>query len=691
MENLYKFKDFGKLVFDDIKMCERLPKPVYERYKETLSNENTLDRTTADAIAHAMKVWALELGVTHYCHWFQPMSGVTAQKQDSFIEPNENNMPILRFSGKSLIKGEPDASSFPSGGLRATFEARGYTYWDCTSYAFIKDNVLCIPCVFVSYNGESLDKKSPLLKSCISIDKAATTMCNILGDKDVKSVHPVVGLEQEYFLIDRKYYHKREDIKVCKRSLFGAGSIKGQEFDDHYFGSIPERVQAFMDEVNLELYKLGIYAKSEHNEVAPGQFEIAPIFNKCNIAVDQNLLMMDILTKTARRHDFACLLHEKPFAGINGSGKHNNYSLVTDNKLNLFDPGDKPSENIRFLVFVSAFIKAVDTYPELLRLSSSKHGNDFRLGASEAPPAIVSIYLGEYLENIILDLNITTNSKDDNFNPISNISYTPKDNADRNRTSPVAFTGNKFEFRMLGSSLSASFTNTVLNTIFAETINEMSEQLKGIKYREDIRAKAIELCKEIVQKHKRILFSKDGYSDEWVVEAEKRGLPNIKTYVESIEALTSDKALKLFESQKIYTKDEIYAREEILYEQYINQVALEKRVLLRMFNNEIKYSMYADLKELLSLRNASTPALSVLEKDIKILENIINNVNDSIEKLEESFNEIAINKTHKDKAYYMRFTIFPQLEIVRKYIDEYEGVCNRNNYKIPTYSKMLYY
>ena len=691
MENLYKFKDFGKLVFDDIKMCERLPKPVYERYKETLSNENTLDRTTADAIAHAMKVWALELGVTHYCHWFQPMSGVTAQKQDSFIEPNENNMPILRFSGKSLIKGEPDASSFPSGGLRATFEARGYTYWDCTSYAFIKDNVLCIPCVFVSYNGESLDKKSPLLKSCISIDKAATTMCNILGDKDVKSVHPVVGLEQEYFLIDRKYYHKREDIKVCKRSLFGAGSIKGQEFDDHYFGSIPERVQAFMDEVNLELYKLGIYAKSEHNEVAPGQFEIAPIFNKCNIAVDQNLLMMDILTKTARRHDFACLLHEKPFAGINGSGKHNNYSLVTDNKLNLFDPGDKPSENIRFLVFVSAFIKAVDTYPELLRLSSSKHGNDFRLGASEAPPAIVSIYLGEYLENIILDLNITTNSKDDNFNPISNISYTPKDNADRNRTSPVAFTGNKFEFRMLGSSLSASFTNTVLNTIFAETINEMSEQLKGIKYREDIRAKAIELCKEIVQKHKRILFSKDGYSDEWVVEAEKRGLPNIKTYVESIEALTSDKALKLFESQKIYTKDEIYAREEILYEQYINQVALEKRVLLRMFNNEIKYSMYADLKELLSLRNASTPALSVLEKDIKILENIISNVNDSIEKLEESFNEIAINKTHKDKAYYMRFTIFPQLEIVRKYIDEYEGVCNRNNYKIPTYSKMLYY
>ena len=691
MENLYSFKDFGKYVFDDHKMKEKLPNPIYTHYKETLNNENMLDRQTADAIAHAMKVWAIELGVTHYCHWFQPMSGLTAQKHDSFIEPDQNNNPILRFSGKSLIKGEPDASSFPNGGLRATFEARGYTYWDCTSYAFIKDNVLCIPSVFVSYNGESLDKKSPLLKSCIAIDKAATKICNVLGDKDVKSVKTFVGLEQEYFLIDRKYYHKREDIKICKRSLFGSTTIKGQEFDDHYFGSIPVRVKAYMEEVNNELFKLGIYAKSEHNEVAPGQFEIAPIFSNCNLAIDQNLLMMDVLTKTARKHDFACLLHEKPFAGINGSGKHNNYSLVTDTNLNLFDPGDKPSENIRFLVFVSAFIKAVDTYPELLRLSSSKHGNDFRLGASEAPPAIVSICLGDYLEKIMLDLDTKVNIVDHNFSPISNISYTPKDTTDRNRTSPVAFTGNKFEFRMLGSSLSASFANTVLNTILAEALNEISSNLEGIKYREDIRLKAIELCKDIVKKHKRILFSNDGYSNDWVLEAEKRNLPNIKTYVESIKALTDNKVINLFETNNIYTKTEILAREEILYEQYYNQVALEKKVLIKIYNNEIKHYMYNDLNDLYKTKNAMSKPFKSLDKDINILETIIDNIDNNIDILENSFNELNELTSIKDKAYFMRFTIFDQLLKIRSYIDQYETVCNSNNYTIPTYSKMLYY
>ena len=690
MENLYEFEEFGKLVFDDHKMRERLPKPVYDRYKETLSNENTLDRNTADAIAHAMKTWALELGATHYCHWFQPMSGLTAQKHDSFIEPDSNNNPILRFSGKSLIKGEPDASSFPNGGLRATFEARGYTYWDCTSYAFIKENVLCIPSVFVSYNGESLDKKSPLLKSCNAVNKAATKMCNILGDKDVKNVEVVVGLEQEYFLIDRKYYHKRDDIKLCKRSLFGASNIKCQEYNDHYFGSIPARVKEFMEETNRELFKLGIYAKSEHNEVAPGQFEIAPIFSTCNLAIDQNLLIMDVLTKTARKHDFACLLHEKPFLGINGSGKHNNYSLVTNTKLNLFDPGDKPSENIRFLVFVSAFIKAVDTYPELLRLSSSNHGNDYRLGSSEAPPAIISIYLGDYLENIILDLNMEEKNND-NFSPITNISYIPKDNTDRNRTSPVAFTGNKFEFRMLGSSLSASFTNTIFNTILAESLNEMSLELEGIKYREDIRNKAIELCKSIVKKHKRILFSEDGYSDQWIVEAEKRGLPNIKTYVESIKALTSDKSIKLFTNNNIYSKEEIFAREEILYDQFINHVALEKRVLLRIYNNDIKHSMYSDLNDLYTLKNSMGKGLKTLDNDIKVLEDIINNVTNEITKLEEAFDKVDSHKSLEDKAHYMRFTIFTQLEEVRKYIDQYEVVCSYDNYKLPTYSKILYY
>ena len=541
MENL--FKDFGSKVFGEKEMKSRLPRPVYLSWKKTVANEEMLDRTTADAIAHAMKLWALDNGATHFTHWFQPMTGGTAEKHDSFLEPDMNGEPFARFSGKMLIKGEPDASSFPNGGLRTTFEARGYTYWDVKSPVFIRDNILCIPTVFVSYSGEALDKKDPLLKSLEALSKAATRVVNILGDKDVKSCDISVGLEQEYFLIDRKYFDRRLDLRFTGRTLFGAPSPKTQELDDHYFGAIPPRVAAFMKEANQELWKLGIYAKTEHNEVAPGQFELAPIFTNGNVAVDQNHLIMDILRETAKKHGFACLLHEKPFQGINGSGKHDNYSIITDDGQNLFSPGEKPAENIRFLLFVCAFIRAVDTYPLLLRLSASCTGNDHRLGANEAPPAIISIYLGSYIENILYDI-YTKNSKQPitqeektAFNPVTGLSYIPHDNTDRNRTSPLAFTGNKFEFRMLGSSMSASFSNTVLNAIMAESLNQIADELEGIKYIQDIREKALTICRNLIEKHKRILFSGDGYSEEWAKEAKRRGLPNVKSFIESTEAI----------------------------------------------------------------------------------------------------------------------------------------------------------
>ena len=558
MEDL--FKDFGSKVFGEKEMKSRLPRPVYLSWKKTVANEEMLDRTTADAIAHAMKLWALDNGATHFTHWFQPMTGGTAEKHDSFLEPDMNGEPFARFSGKMLIKGEPDASSFPNGGLRTTFEARGYTYWDVKSPVFIRDNILCIPTVFVSYSGEALDKKDPLLKSLEALSKAATRVVNILGDKDVKSCDISVGLEQEYFLIDRKYFDRRLDLRFTGRTLFGVPSPKTQELDDHYFGAIPPRVASFMKEANQELWKLGIYAKTEHNEVAPGQFELAPIFTNGNVAVDQNHLIMDILRETAKKHGFACLLHEKPFQGINGSGKHDNYSIITDDGQNLFSPGEKPAENIRFLLFVCAFIRAVDTYPLLLRLSASCTGNDHRLGANEAPPAIISIYLGSYIENILYDI-YTKNSKKPitqeektAFNPVTGLSYIPHDNTDRNRTSPLAFTGNKFEFRMLGSSMSASFSNTVLNAIMAESLNQIADELEGIKYIQDIREKALTICRNLIEKHKRILFSGDGYSEEWAKEAKRRGLPNVKSFIESTEVLNDPSVINLFTSLNIYYK-----------------------------------------------------------------------------------------------------------------------------------------
>ena len=695
MEDL--FKDFGSKVFGEKEMKSHLPRPVYLSWKKTVANEGMLDRTTADAIAHAMKLWALDNGVTHFTHWFQPMTGGTAEKHDSFLEPDMNGEPFARFSGKMLIKGEPDASSFPNGGLRTTFEARGYTYWDVKSPVFIRDNILCIPTVFVSYSGEALDKKDPLLKSLEALSKAATRVVNILGDKDVKSCDISVGLEQEYFLIDCKYFDCRLDLRFTGRTLFGAPSPKTQELDDHYFGAIPPRVAAFMKEANQELWKLGIYAKTEHNEVAPGQFELAPIFTNGNVAVDQNHLIMDILRETAKKHGFACLLHEKPFQGINGSGKHDNYSIITDDGQNLFSPGDKPAENIRFLLFICAFIRAVDTYPLLLRMSASCTGNDHRLGASEAPPAIISIYLGSYIENILYDIytknrqkSITQEERTD-FNPVTGLSYIPHDNTDRNRTSPLAFTGNKFEFRMLGSSMSASFSNTVLNAIMAESLNQIADELEGIKYIQDIREKALTICRNLIEKHKRILFSGDGYSDEWAKEAKRRGLPNVKSFIESTEVLNDPSVIKLFTSLNIYSEKELAANRIILQEQYEKIMGIEVRTMIEMARKDILPAQTAELKFYSDAVNASgKSAPKFIHDHASKVSTLIDQTYQATQELEEAWQKVtATGNTYKigQNIYYK---INPLMDKLRDAVDRYEQISSREFYKLPSYEDILF-
>ena len=592
-------------------------------------------------------------------------------------------------------KGEPDASSFPSGGLRATFEARGYTYWDCTSPAFIRDNVLCIPTIFVSYNGESLDKKAPLLKSIEAISAAATRIVNIFGDKDVKRVIPMVGLEQEYFLVDKRYFEQRQDLVLTGRTLFGAMPAKGQELEDHYFGSIPSRVAAFMKEVNQELWKLGIYAKTEHNEAAPCQFEIAPIFNSVNIAVDQNQLIMDVLRKTADKHSFACLLHEKPFAGINGSGKHNNWSLVTDDHQNLFEPGDKPAENIRFLVFVCAFIQAVDQHAELLRMSSSGAGNDHRLGANEAPPAIISIYLGSYIEKVLNSLKgavqTVEDQQDSPFTPISGLSYIPKDNTDRNRTSPLAFTGNKFEFRMLGSSLSASFANVVLNTITADVLNEIAEQLSDLKYKQDIRARALEICTQILKDHERILFSGDGYSQEWVAEAKRRGLPNIPSFIESVSALTSPKTIELFTRNHVYTEKELIARSEIMNEQYVKVSEIEAKVLIDMTRTEILPLVAREIQPLATTMQALDQPASYFQKQLSHLNELMDRMDKSADRLEGKLKEIDSVADYHERGIRFYYEAAPLMQQLRSAIDEHETIFDKKQYTLPTYEQMLFH
>ena len=695
MEDL--FKDFGSKVFGEKEMKSRLPRPVYLSWKKTVANEEMLDRTTADAIAHAMKLWALDNGATHFTHWFQPMTGGTAEKHDSFLEPDMNGEPFARFSGKMLIKGEPDASSFPNGGLRTTFEARGYTYWDVKSPVFIRDNILCIPTVFVSYSGEALDKKDPLLKSLEALSKAATRVVNILGDKDVKSCDISVGLEQEYFLIDRKYFDRRLDLRFTGRTLFGAPSPKTQELDDHYFGAIPPRVAAFMKEANQELWKLGIYAKTEHNEVAPGQFELAPIFTNGNVAVDQNHLIMDILRETAKKHGFACLLHEKPFQGINGSGKHDNYSIITDDGQNLFSPGEKPAENIRFLLFVCAFIRAVDTYPLLLRLSASCTGNDHRLGANEAPPAIISIYLGSYIENILYDI-YTKNSKrpitqeeKTAFNPVTGLSYIPHDNTDRNRTSPLAFTGNKFEFRMLGSSMSASFSNTVLNAIMAESLNQIADELEGIKYIQDIREKALTICRNLIEKHKRILFSGDGYSEEWAKEAKRRGLPNVKSFIESTEVLNDPSVINLFTSLNIYSEKELAANRIILQEQYEKIMGIEVRTMIEMARKDILPSQITELKfynDTINSSGKNTPKF--IRDHASTISTLIDQTYQAIQSLEDAWQKVTTIGNTFEVGQNIYYKINPLMDKLRASVDAYEKIAAREFYKLPSYEDILF-
>ena len=585
---------FGENVFNDSVMKERLPKSVYKKLKQTIEDGSELDPTIADVVAHAMKDWAVDNGATHYTHWFQPLTGVTAEKHDSFIGNFDFQGKVLMdLSGKELIKGETDGSSFPSGGLRATFEARGYTAWDCTSPAFLKKDAtgvtLCIPTAFCSYRGEALDKKTPLLRSMQAIDKEATRIFHLFGHTEVKRVTPSVGPEQEYFLIDRDKYLKRKDLIYTGRTLFGAMPPKGQEMDDHYYGVIRERIGSYMKELNEELWKLGVTAKTQHNEVAPAQHELATIYTKANLAVDHNQIVMETMKKVANRHGMACLLHEKPFQGVNGSGKHNNWSLASDTGINMLDPGVTPHENIQFLLVLACIMKAVDRHADLLRQSAAVPGNDFRLGAQEAPPAIISIFVGEQLEDVIDQLISTGSATHSKIGGTLKTGVTTlpdfdKDATDRNRTSPFAFTGNKFEFRMVGSSDSIAPANVVLNTIVAEAFKEAADELEKA---DDFDTAVHDMIKKLLRDHKRIIFNGNGYSDAWVEEAERRGLPNIRSMVEAIPALTTEKAVKLYESFGVFTRAELESRAEVEYEAYGKMINIEARTMIDMASKQI--------------------------------------------------------------------------------------------------------
>lgn len=693
MSKKHAFDDFGINLFSENVMKEWLPHPIYNKWKTATRKEDALDRPTADAIAHAMKAWAMEKGATHFTHWFQPIGGTTAEKHDSFIEPGDMNQPITRFSGKSLIKGEGDASSFPNGGLRATFEARGYTYWDCTSPAFIRGNVLCIPTIFVSYNGETLDKKAPLLKSLEAVSTQATRIVNILKDKDIKRVFAMVGLEQEYFLIDADYYNTRKDLQHCNRTLVGGMPVKSMEVRSHYFGSIPKRVKEFMRDVDEELWKLGIYAKTEHNEVAPCQFELAPLFSEANIAIDQNLLIMEILKEKAEVHGMKCLLHEKPFKGVNGSGKHNNYSLMTDDGQNLLEPGDKPHENIRFLLFICAIIQAVDKYPELLRMASSCYGNDYRLGSDEAPPAIVSICMGDELEVVLEKLRKGEHELSADFEAqpyaIANLSYVPKDTSDRNRTSPFAFTGNKFEFRMVGSSRSASTTNVVLNSIIADSLKEIADRLQKFKYIDDIRKESLVICREILNNHHRILFSKDGYSDDWLQQANSLGLPNITCYLDSINSLVEPKAIEMFERNKVFTKVELEARVEILTQEYRKSVKSEVYTLLEMTRKEIFPAIIKEIKFYSDAKNSLGREVHYYNRKLDKLINLIDQLEIKYDNLRDKMQDRKQIVGNMKKAHYLNDNVLPAMNELRDVIDDIEENISAENYPYPTYDDMF--
>ncbi|MDD2418371.1 MAG: glutamine synthetase III [Oscillospiraceae bacterium] len=689
-------ENFGKLVFNDKVMCERLPNDVYRALKRTIEMGKSLDRSIADVIANAMKDWAIENGATHYTHWFQPMTGVTAEKHESFISPKSNGAVIMEFSGKELIKGEPDASSFPSGGLRATFEARGYTAWDPTSYAFIKDNTLCIPTAFCSYGGQALDKKTPLLRSMEAINKQSLRILKLFGNEDIGRVITTVGAEQEYFLIDKELFEKRKDLIFCGRTLFGAKPPKGQELEDHYFGTIKPRVKAFMAELDDELWKLGILAKTEHNEAAPAQHELAPIFTTTNIAADHNQITMEFMKKVAQRHGMVCLLHEKPFAGVNGSGKHNNWSLTTNTGINLLEPGDSPEENAQFLLFLAAIIKAVDDYQDLLRLSVASAGNDHRLGSNEAPPAIVSIFVGEELSNVLdaLESGNACVRKDKQEMRIG-VHVLPrffKDTTDRNRTSPFAFTGNKFEFRMPGSSQSISGPNTILNTTVAEELSQFADILEKS---DNLHCDILELVRKTVIEHKRIIYHGNNYSDEWIAEADKRGLLNLKSTVDVLPYFIADKNVELFVKHKVFSESEIYSRYEILLENYCKVLNIEALTMLDIARKEIYPAVSEYIKDLSQTALYKQQLIPDACCDVeKSLISKLSALSSSLFKKTEALsNALLETKNYTDFlscAYFYKDTVLAAMHEARAVADEMELLTDARLWPFPTFSELLF-
>ena len=691
---------FGEDVFSDKVMKDRLPNKIYRQLHKTIDDGRELDPIVAEVVAEAMKQWAIEKGATHYTHWFQPMTGVTAEKHDSFITvPHTDGSVLMDFSGKQLIKGEPDASSFPSGGLRATFEARGYTAWDCTSPAFVRRDaagaILCIPTAFCSYNGEALDQKTPLLRSMEAISIQAIRLLRLFGNTTAKRVIPYVGPEQEYFLVDAKTFYQRKDLIYTGRTLFGAMPPKGQELDDHYFGTLRQRVGAFMKDVNEELWKMGVSAKTQHNEVAPAQHELAPIYAKVNVAVDHNHIIMQTLKRVAGRHGLKCLLHEKPFAGVNGSGKHNNWSISTNEGVNLLDPGKTPHENTQFLLVLACILKAVDTHADLLRESAADPGNDHRLGTDEAPPAIISVFLGEQLEDVVMQMISTGNairSKSGGVlhTGVSTLPDLTKDATDRNRTSPFAFTGNKFEFRMVGSRDSIASPNIVLNTIIAEAFCEACDRLEKA---EDLETAIHEIIKEYLTDHQRIIFNGNGYSEEWEKEAQRRGLPNLRSMVDAIPVLTTEKTIRLFEKFKVFTESELRSREEIKYENYSKAINIEVRTMIDMASKQfipavIRYT--GTLAGVIaSLKSASAPA-DVQEALLAQCSEYLRQTSIALEKLRALEEDAAAMVDGKEKALFYHEVVCPAMLELRQPVDRLEMIVDKNVWPMPSYGDLLF-
>ena len=701
-EAIHVAEIFGENVFDDAVMRERLPKSVYKKLKQTIEDGSELDPSIADVVAHAMKDWAVDNGATHYTHWFQPLTGVTAEKHDSFItSPDAAGRVLMDLSGKELIKGEADGSSFPSGGLRATFEARGYTTWDCTSPAFLKKDALgvtlCIPTAFCSYGGEALDKKTPLLRSMEAIDKQAVRIFHLFGNTAVKRVIPSVGPEQEYFLVDREKYLQRKDLIYTGRTLFGAMPPKGQEMDDHYYGVIRERVGAFMKELNEELWKLGVAAKTQHNEVAPAQHELAAIYTKANLAVDHNQIVMETMKKVASRRGLACLLHEKPFQGVNGSGKHNNWSLTSDTGINMLEPGVTHHENIQFLLVLACIMKAVDVHADLLRQSAAVPGNDYRLGAQEAPPAIISIFVGEQIEDVIDQLCSTGSATHSKMGGTLRTGVTTlpdfdKDATDRNRTSPFAFTNNKFEFRMVGSSDSISSANVVLNTIVAEAFKEAADILEAS---DDFPTAVHDLIKKLLSEHRRIIFNGNGYTEEWVQEAERRGLPNLKCMVDSIPSLVTEKAVKLFGDFGVYTRSELYARAEIEYETYAKSVLVEARTMSDMAGKQIipaviRYS--GDLaRSLNEVRTACPEAdMSVQTELVLEVSSLLAAMKNAMEEIRKDLEKAGTMSNMKERAHFCYDEMVPAMNRLREPADRLEMIVDKEYWPFPSYGDMIF-